>query len=145
MTVSMVSEIDSSRARPGDSFEGTLVEDLVSEGRLVAAKGSRAYGKVVASSAGPTASLLSLKLTELTVGGRVVSSSTDVVRYGTGASLAPKPGNAAQLQANLGAAMEGGQGGTTASAPAVERVVLAAGTPVQFRLASTLIVGVTAD
>lgn len=121
----VTSEISSGKAKTGDRFQGYLQNDLVAEGRLIAPKGTRAYGRVVEATAGSGLGkdpVLTLELTDLEVGGQVYAIATNQIRL---TAEGKKPGKkilgGAALGAGIGAIVDGGDGA------AVGAVVGAAG------------------
>jgi hypothetical protein len=159
LTVRVATEVSSATAQAGQRFQGNLDTDLVADdGRVVATRGSRVYGRVVAAKAGTGtggAPQLSLELTDVEVGGRVVSISTAPVSYTAEAKKAGKKvlGGAA-LGAGIGGMIDGGEGaawgagiGAVAGVAAAKsspgnQVAVAAGTAVEFRLAVPLSVSI---
>jgi hypothetical protein len=159
LTVRVATEINSGTAQAGQRFQGNLDNDLVAaDGRVVATRGTRVYGRVAAAKAGTGtggAPQLSLELTDLEVGGRVVPLSTAPVSF-TG--QAKKPGKkilgGAALGAGIGGMIDGGEGaawgaaaGAVVGRAAAKRspgnqVAVAAGTAVEFRLAVPLSVDI---
>ena len=85
LTVRVATEVNSGTAQAGQRFQGNLDTDLVAaDGRVVATRGTRVYGRVVAAKAGTGtggAPQLTLELTDVEVGGRVVALSTEPVSY----------------------------------------------------------------
>lgn len=161
VTVRVAAEINSGRAKAGDRFQGNLGQDLVSNGRLVAANGSRVYGRVVEAKAGTGMGgepLLAIELTDVEIGGRIYAIGTDPLRYSGEAKKAGKKivGGAA-LGAGIGAIVDGGEGaawgagigavaGTAAAAKSPgNQVAVAAGTAVEFRLARPLSVNIVTE
>jgi len=159
LTVRVATEVNSGTAQAGQRFQGNLDTDLVADdGRVVATRGTRVYGRVVAAKAGTGtggAPQLSLELTDVEVGGRVVSISTAPVSFTAEAKKAGKKvlGGAA-LGAGIGGMIDGGEGAAWgAAAGAVvgvaaaksspgNQVAVAAGTAVEFRLARPLSVDI---
>jgi hypothetical protein len=159
VTVRVAAEVSSATAQAGQRFQGNLDTDLVADdGRVVATRGARIYGRVVAAKAGTGtggAPQLSLELTDVEVGGRVVSISTAPVSFTAEAKKAGKKvlGGAA-LGAGIGGMIDGGEGAAWgAAAGAVvgvaaaksspgNQVAVAAGTAVEFRLARPLTVDI---
>jgi hypothetical protein len=159
LTVRVAAEVSSATAQAGQRFQGNLDTDLVADdGRVVATRGTRVYGRVVAAKAGTGtggAPQLSLELTDVEVGGRVVPLSTEPVSYTAEAKKAGKKvvGGAA-LGAGIGGMIDGGEGAAWgAAAGAVvgvaaaksspgNQVAVAAGTAVEFRLARPLSVDI---
>jgi hypothetical protein len=159
LTVRVAAEVSSATAQAGQRFQGNLDSDLVADdGRVVATRGTRVYGRVVAAKAGTGtggAPQLSLELTDVEVGGRVVPISTEPVSYTAEAKKAGKKvvGGAA-LGAGIGGMIDGGEGAAWgAAAGAVlgvaaaksspgNQVAVAAGTALVFRLARPLSVDI---
>ena len=48
----VATEVNSGTAQAGQRFQGNLDADLVADGRVVATRGARVYGRVVAAKAG---------------------------------------------------------------------------------------------
>jgi hypothetical protein len=159
LTVRVAAEVSSATAQAGQRFQGNLDTDLVADdGRVVATRGTRVYGRVVAAKAGTGtggAPQLSLELTDVEIGGRVVSISTAPLSYTAEAKKAGKKvlGGAA-LGAGIGGMIDGGEGaawgaatGAVVGAAAAKsspgnQVAVAAGTAVEFRLAQPLSVDI---
>jgi hypothetical protein len=159
LTVRAAAEISSGTAQAGQRFQGNLDTDLVADdGRVVATKGTRVYGRVVAAKAGTGtggAPQLTLELTDVEVGGRVVPISTEPLSFSGEAKKAGKKvvGGAA-LGAGIGGMIDGGEGAAWgAAAGAVvgvaaaksspgNQVAVAAGTALEFRLARPLSVDI---
>jgi hypothetical protein len=159
LTVRVATEVNSGTAQAGQRFQGNLDADFVAgDGRVVATRGTRVYGRVVAAQAGTGAGgapQLSVELTDIEVGGRVVPLSTAPVSFkGEGKKPAKKVLGGAALGAGIGAMIDGGEGAAWgAAAGAVvgraaakhspgNQVAVAAGTAVEFRLAVPLSVDV---
>jgi hypothetical protein len=159
LTVRVATEVNSGTAQAGQRFQGNLDTDLVAaDGRVVATRGTRVYGRVVAAKAGTGtggAPQLTVELTDVEVGGRVASLATEPVSYTAEAKKAGKKvlGGAA-LGAGIGGMIDGGEGAAWgAAAGAVvgvaaaksspgNQVAIAAGTAVEFRLARPLSVDI---
>jgi hypothetical protein len=158
VTVRVAAEVNSGTAKAGQRFQGNLDADLVANGRVLATRGTKVYGRVVAAKAGTGtggAPQLSLELTDVEVGGRVVPLSTAPVSFTAEAKKAGKKvlGGAA-LGAGIGGMIDGGEGAAWgAAAGAVvgvaaaksspgNQVAVAAGTALEFRLAEALSVDV---
>jgi hypothetical protein len=154
LTVRVASEISSGTAQAGQRFQGNLDADLVAEGRVVATRGTKVYGRVVEAKAGTGTGgkpALTLELTDIEVGGRVVSLATEPVSFSGEAKKAGKKvlGGAA-LGAGIGGMIDGGEGAAWgAAAGAVvgvaaaksspgNQLAVAAGTALEFRLARPL-------
>jgi Family of unknown function (DUF6515) len=159
LTVRVATEVSSGTAQAGQRFQGNLDNDLVAEnGRVVATRGTRVYGRVVAAKAGTGAGgapQLTVELTDVEVGGRVVPLSTEPVSFTAEAKKAGKKVlGAAALGAGIGGMIDGGEGAAWgAGAGAVvgvaaaksspgNQVAVAAGTAVEFRLARPLSVDI---
>jgi hypothetical protein len=151
LTVRVATEVSSGTAQAGQRFQGHLDADLVSDGRVVATRGTKVYGRVVAAKAGTGtggAPQLTVELTDVEVGGRVVALATEPVSYTADAKKGGKKVlGAAALGAGIGGMIDGGEGAAWgAGAGAVvgvaaaksspgNQVAIAAGTAVEFRLA----------
>jgi hypothetical protein len=159
LTVRVATEVNSGTAQAGQRFQGNLDTDLVAaDGRVVAARGTRVYGRVVAAKAGTGtggAPQLTLELTDVEVGGRVVALATEPVSMTAEAKKAGKKVlGAAALGAGIGGMIDGGEGAAWgAGAGAVvgvaaaknspgNQVAVAAGTALEFRLARPLSVDI---
>jgi hypothetical protein len=159
LTVRVATEVNSGTAQAGQRFQGNLDTDLVAgDGRVVATRGARVYGRVVAAKAGTGtggAPQLTLELTDVEVGGRVVALSTEPVSMTAEAKKAGKKVlGAAALGAGIGGMIDGGEGAAWgAGAGAVvgvaaaknspgNQVAVAAGTALEFRLARPLSVDI---
>ena len=158
LTVRVATEVNSGTAQAGQRFQGNLDAGLVADGRVVATRGTRVYGRVVAAKAGTGtggAPQLTVELTDVEVGGRVVALSTEPVSFTAEAKKAGKKVlGAAALGAGIGGMIDGGEGAAWgAGAGAVvgvaaaksspgNQVAVAAGTAVEFRLARPLSVDI---
>ena len=159
LTVRVATEVNSGTAQAGQRFQGNLDTDLVAaDGRVVATRGTRVYGRVVAAKAGTGtggAPQLTLELTDIEVGGRVVALSTQPVSYtGEAKKAGKKVVGAAALGAGIGGMIDGGEGaawgagiGAVAGVAAAKsspgnQVAVSAGTALEFRLARPLSVDV---
>lgn len=145
VTIRVATAIDASRAQSGQRFQGSLDVDLISEGRVLVLRGARVYGRVLETKT------LSLELTDIEVGGRVVPISTAVLRLeGQSKKPARKILGGAALGAGIGALLDGGDGaavgagvgaltGTAAAAASSGQAAsVPAGGTLEFRLAQTL-------
>ena len=158
LTVRSATEVNSGTAQAGQRFQGNLDADLVANGRVVATRGTKVYGRVVAAKAGTGTGgkpALTLELTDIEVGGRVLPLSTEPVSFSGEAKKAGKKvlGGAA-LGAGIGGMIDGGEGAAWgAAAGAVvgvaaaksspgNQVAVAAGTALEFRLARPLSVDI---
>jgi hypothetical protein len=151
LTVRVATEVSSATAQAGQRFQGNLDADLVADGRVVATRGTKVYGRVVAAKAGTGtggAPQLTVELTDIEVGGRVVALSTEPVSFtGEAKKAGKKVLGAAALGAGIGGMIDGGEGAAWgAGAGAVvgvaaaksspgNQVAVAAGTALEFRLA----------
>jgi len=158
LTVRVATEVNSGTAQAGQRFQGNLDADLVADGRVVATRGTRFYGRVVEAKAGTGTGgkpALTLELTDVEVGGRVVPLSTEPVSFSGEAKKAGKKvlGGAA-LGAGIGGMIDGGEGaawgagiGAVAGVAAAKsspgnQVAVAPGTALEFRLARPLSVDI---
>jgi hypothetical protein len=158
LTVRVATEVNSGTAQAGQRFQGNLDADLVADGRVVATRGTRVYGRVVAAKAGTGtggAPQLTVELTDVEVGGRVVPLSTEPVSFtGEAKKAGKKVLGAAALGAGIGGMIDGGEGaawgagaGAVVGAAAAKsspgnQVAVAAGTAVEFRLSRPVSVDV---
>ncbi|MCG6923672.1 MAG: DUF6515 family protein [Acidobacteria bacterium] len=158
LTVRVATEVSSGTAQAGQRFQGNLDSDLVTDGRVMATRGTRVYGRVVAAQAGTGtggAPQLTLELTDVEVGGRVVPLSTEPVSFsGEAKKAGRKVLGAAALGAGIGGMIDGGEGAAWgAGAGAVvgvaaaksspgNQVAVAPGTALEFRLAQPLSVAI---
>jgi hypothetical protein len=158
LTVRVATQISSGTAQAGQRFQGNLETDFLADGRVVATRGTRVYGRVVEAKAGTGTGgkpSLALELTDIEVGGRVIALATDPARFSGEAKKAGKKilGGAA-LGAGIGALVGGGEGaawgagigavsGTAAAASSPgNQVAVAPGTALEFRLARSLSVDI---
>jgi hypothetical protein len=89
IVVRLANDVASASASVGDRFRGFLDQDLASDGRLILARGSRAYG--VVSAVDRARHSLSVTLTDLEVGDQVVPVSTQAYSAPGGAIRAQTP------------------------------------------------------
>ena len=151
VTVRVSTEINSGKAQAGFRFQGNLDNDLLANGRVVATRGTRAYGRVSEAKSGTGTGgepLLVVELTDLEINGRIVPIKTEPVRFTAEAKKAGKKvlGGAA-LGAGIGGMIDGGSGaaigagiGAVAGVAAASnapgnQVAIATGTALEFRLA----------
>lgn len=160
LTVRVGSEINSGTAKAGQRFQGNLDNDLLTGGRVLAPRGSRVYGRVVAAASGSgmgATPSLAIELTDVEVGGRVVPLTTEPTKFsGEAKKAGRKIVGGAALGAGIGGIIDGGEGagkgaaigavaGVAAAAKAPgNQVAVAAGTAVEFRLAKPLSVDIVA-
>jgi hypothetical protein len=160
VTVRVATEVSSGSAQAGQRFQGNLDSDLVADGRVLATRGTKVYGRVVAAKAGTGtggAPQLTVELTDIEIGGRVVTLATEPVSYtGEAKKAGKKVVGAAALGAGIGGMIDGGEGAAWgAGAGAVvgvaaaksspgNQVAIAAGTAVEFRLTRPLAIDVVA-
>ena len=158
VTVRFATEVNSGTAKAGQRFQGNLDNDLLANGRVLAQRGSRVYGRVVSATSGSgigAAPSLAVELTDVEVGGRVVPLTTEPAKYsGEAKKAGRKVVGGAALGAGIGGIIDGDEGagkgaavgavvGVTAAAKAPgNQVAVAPGTAVEFRLARPLSVDV---
>jgi hypothetical protein len=161
LLVRVTSEISSGSAKTGDRFQGHLDQDLLVQGRLVAARGAKAWGRVAEAKSGTGLGgepVLGLQLTDIDVGGRIVAVTTETQAYtADGKKPAKKIVGGAALGAGIGAIIGGGEGaawgagvgavaGTAAAAGSPgNQVAVGAGTALEFRLAQPVSVDVLTE
>jgi len=136
ITVRLVSQISSETATSGQSFEATLANDLVVNGKTIAKAGTAAQGKVtVARPSGrlQKPGLVTIRLTSLTANGETYALHTSAVsRQGKShtKSNVTKIGGGAAAGAIIGGLAGGGKGaaiGTLAGGAAGTGVAAATG------------------
>jgi hypothetical protein len=154
LVVRLAADLSSETAKTGDRFQGFLDQDLASDGQLVAPAGAKVYGIVSAADSASkmkgTASL-SVTLTDMQVGGQVLSIKTQPlsVTGGKGTGTKKLVGGAllgtaigaiagGGKGAAIGAAAGAGAGGIAAAAGDVKPAVIAAQSPQAFTLAAPL-------
>jgi hypothetical protein len=158
LTVRVATEVNSGTAQAGQRFQGNLDTDLVADGRVVATRGTKVYGRVVSAKAGTGtggAPQLTVELTDIEVGGRVVALVTEPVSMtGEAKKAGKKVLGAAALGAGIGGMIDGGEGaawgagaGAVVGAAAAKsspgnQVAVSAGTALEFRLARPLSVDI---
>jgi hypothetical protein len=116
IAVRLIEAIDSSKATEGQTYRASVAEAVLVNGKVVVPQGSDASVRLVnldpsGKFKGSTA--LSLRLTSVTVGGRVVPVETgDVTRVSgsQGKNTAVKTGIGAGIGAAIGAIAGGGKG-----------------------------------
>jgi Family of unknown function (DUF6515) len=152
LSVRLAADLSSETAKAGDRFQGFLNQDLSAGGRLVAVAGAKVYGIVSAAESASkmkgTASL-TVTLTDMQVGGQVLSIKTQPVsvKGGTGTGTKKLVGGAligtaigaiagGGQGAAIGAAVGAGAGGVAAAAGDVNAAVIPAQSPQAFTLAA---------
>ena len=116
LTVRLVEGLSTETAQSGDRFELELAEDLNADGHLIAAKGTRARGRVISSQpAGKVKGLatISLTLTDLYIEDEQYPLQAETLTYQaekTTGKDAAKVGVGAGIGALLGAIIGGGKG-----------------------------------
>ena len=152
LVVRLAADLSSETAKTGDRFQGFLDQELASDGRLVAPAGTKVYGIVSAAESASkmkgTASL-TVTLTDMQVGGQVLSIKTQPlsVKGGTGTGAKKLAGGAilgtaigaiagGGKGAAWGAAIGAGAGGAAAAAGDVKAAVIPAQAPQAFTLAA---------
>jgi hypothetical protein len=114
--VRMVDAIDSSRQREGFRFTATLETNLVSQGVVVARRGSPVYGRLIqASSAGRMSgsSGLTLELTDIVINGTaypLLTSTFEIQGQGSGGNTTRNVVGGAGLGGLIGGLAGGGRG-----------------------------------
>jgi hypothetical protein len=152
--VLITADLSSATAKSGQRFGAYLATDLLVGGRLVAAKGTRVFGRVTEGKAGTGTGgepVLAMQLTDIETGGYVFAmETTDVRLTAEGKGPAKKIVGGALLGAGIGAVIGGGEGaaigaaagavGGTAVAAASDgnQVVAASGSRLDFQLARPL-------
>jgi len=143
--VRMVEGLDSKKSSTGQRFTTTLETDLVAEGRVVAPKGTQAFGVLTAAkSAGRLAgkSELAVELTSIVVNGQAWPVVTETIEQQTAKSEGRKTARNAAVGAGIGAIVDGGDGAAKGAAVGVgasaltkgQQIQIPAGALLQFRL-----------
>jgi hypothetical protein len=154
VVVRLAADVSSETAHVGDRVQGFLDQDLAADGRLVAPRGAKVYGIVSAVDDGSKMkgqATISVTLTDMQVGDRVVSLKTKAVSAagGKGTGVKKVVGGAAIGAAIgaiagggdgavIGAAVGAGAGGVATAASSVKPAVIAAQSPQAFTLAVPL-------
>jgi hypothetical protein len=154
LVVRLATEVSSASAHVGDRVQGYLDQDLAADGRMVAGKGAKVYGivnEVDAAGKMKGQAMLSVTLTDMQVGDRVLSVKTQPVKVtgGSGTGAKKMAGGAAfgaligaiaggGEGAAIGAAVGVGVGGAAAASSSVKPAVIPAQTPQAFTLAVPL-------
>src|SRR5262249_21089161 len=158
LTVRVATEINSGKAQAGQRFQGNLDSDLLADGRVLATRGTKVYGRVVKAESGTGLGgkpSLTLELTDIEVGDRVVALATEPSSFtGEAKKAGRKIVGGAALGAGIGGIIDGGSGAAVgagigavtgvaaaASSPG-NQVAVAAGTALEFRLTRPLVVDV---
>jgi hypothetical protein len=154
LVVRLATEVSSASAHVGDRVQGYLDQDLAADGRMVAARGAKVYGivnEVNAAGKMKGQAMLSVTLTDMQVGDRVLPVKTQPVRVEGGSGTgAKKVAGGAAFGALIGAIAGGGEGaaigaavgvgvgGAAAASGSVKPAVIPAQTPQAFTLAVPL-------
>jgi hypothetical protein len=143
----MTDSVDSQSSQPDKRFRGALETNLVSNGVVVAPKGTTVFGRLITaqSASGGSGGLLEFDLTDIVIDGQTYSLATST-NQAQGEGAASHTGTGAKAGAAIGA-ITGGIGGAVwgAGAGAVagkvssgnargETVRIPAGTLVEFSL-----------
>ena len=120
LVVRLATEVSSATAQVGNRFHGFLDQDVAANGRMMAPRGTKVFGVVSAVDSGskmkgqPT---LSVTLTDIEVGGRVLPIKTQPLNASGGtASGAKKLVGGAAVGATIGAIAGGGEGAAIGAA-----------------------------
>ena len=118
--VRLQKDISSETAKQGDRFQAFLDQDIAANGRLIVAKGARAYGVVTEVDDGSKMkgkASLSVELTDVQAGDQVVSLKTKPIQVqGQASSGGKKLAGGAVLGAAIGAIAGGGEGAAIGAA-----------------------------
>jgi hypothetical protein len=110
--------LDSSRAKPGDRFDGIVVNDVVADGAVAIPRGAAIQGTVVdAKKSGALAGRgeLSLQLTSITLGGKSYPIVSDVWAH-NGADKTIQTVNSTAIGGGVGALIGAAAGGGAGAA-----------------------------
>jgi hypothetical protein len=116
ISVRTIDGIDSTKNRVGDRFQASLEEPLIVDGKVLAAKGADAYGRLAESKKSGTftgRSQLRLELTGIVVNGQtvpVVTGEYELTGKSRGASTAKRTVGGAAVGSIIGAIAGGGKG-----------------------------------
>jgi hypothetical protein len=114
--------LDSATTQQGETFNGTIASDIVSDGVVVIRTGTPVTGRVVAVQEAAHykgSSLLTIELTSINRRGEKVTINTEpysVQGKGRGANTAEKVGGGAAVGAILGGILGGGKGAAVGAA-----------------------------
>ncbi|MGA8669070.1 MAG: BON domain-containing protein, partial [Terracidiphilus sp.] len=114
--VRTIDAIDSTNSLVGDSFQASLEEPLILDGKVLVERDALVYGRLTESKESGTftgRSQLRLELTEIVVNGKmvpVVTGEYEAIGRSRGASTAKRTVGGAALGAIIGAVADGGQG-----------------------------------
>ncbi|MGH9323341.1 MAG: DUF6515 family protein [Vicinamibacteria bacterium] len=118
--VRLQKDVSSETAKKGDRFQAFLDQDIAANGRMIVAKGAKVYGVVTEVDQGSKMkgkALLSVALTDLQVGGQVISIKTQPLQVqGQKSSGGKKLAGGAILGAAIGAIADGGEGAAIGAA-----------------------------
>lgn len=151
LLVRSVEALDSKHSNAGQRFTVTLEADLVAEGKVVAARGTQAYGMLTNAKSGGRVvgkSELTVELTSIMIGGQSVPVVTETVETTAPKSETRKTARNVGIGAAVGAIVDGGDGAGTGAlvglgASALTRgkqVQIPAGSVLQFRILAPLTV-----
>lgn len=149
LLVRSVDMLDSKTSNTGQRFTVTLEADLVAGGKVIAARGSQAYGMLTNAKSGGRVvgkSELAVELTSILINGQAVPIVTESVESAAPKSETRKTARNVAVGAAIGAAVDGGDGagkgaaiGLGASAVTKgKQVQIPAGSVLQFRLLAPL-------
>ncbi len=116
ISVRTIDAIDSTNSLVGDSFQASLEEPLILDGKVLVERDALVYGRLTESKESGTftgRSQLRLELTEIVVNGKmvpVVTGEYEAIGRSRGASTAKRTVGGAALGAIIGAVADGGQG-----------------------------------
>jgi len=144
LNVRLAEAISTKRNQAGDSFEATLDDDLVVDGRRLAPAGSRIIGRISDAEASGRVrgrARMSISLTRIHVGDETYSLPTNTLNFeaeGTAGDDAKKIGIASGIGAVIGAIAGGGKGaaigGAIGAGAGTGTVMATTGDEVEFRV-----------
>ena len=118
--VRLQTDVSSATAKQGDRFQAFLDQDIAANGRMIVGKGARVYGLVTEVDNGSKMkgkALLSVELTDIQIGGQVVSVKTQPLQaQGEASSGGKKLAGGVGLGAAIGAIAGGGEGAAIGAA-----------------------------
>lgn len=151
LLVRSVDTLDSKQSNTGQRFTVTLEADLVADGKVVAPRGTQAYGMLTHAKSGGRVvgkSELTVELTSILINDQSVPIVTETVESAAPKSETRKSARNVGIGAAIGAIADGGDGAATGAlvglgASALTRgkqVQIPAGSILQFRLIAPLTV-----
>ena len=133
--------LDSKKSNPGQSFATTLETDLAADGKVIAPKGSQAFGMLIKAKAAGRAvgkAELAVELTSIVVNGQAFPVVTETMETEAKKSEGRKTLRNAAVGAGIGAVADDSEGAKKGAAIGAGVSVLTKGTQVQIPAGSVL-------